>query len=140
MTRAGFSRIVCATAVTALAWMWVVSTLAHDPAPNPQVQEPAAQTQAPTEEQPQTEDPQPEDPQAPPEARPPVPEGDDEPASAADTPDEAYGLYVLIPPLVAIILAVITRQVVPSLVMGILAGAFMVTPYLKGPGAYSDSF
>ncbi len=56
------------------------------------------------------------------------------------TPDKVYGLYVLLPPLVAIILAVLTRQVAPSLVMGILAGAFMITPYLSGPGAYSDSF
>ena len=135
MTRVGYAKIVGATAVAAGAWMWVASTLAQDPAPDPQVQEPAAQAQAPTEEQPQAEDPQ-----APPEARPPVPEGDAEPADAADTPDKAYGLYVLIPPLVAIVLAVITRQVVPSLVMGILAGAFMIGPYLKGPGAYSDSF
>ncbi|MCH8969602.1 MAG: hypothetical protein IIA66_10855 [Planctomycetes bacterium] len=135
MTRAGFSRIVCAAAVTAVAWMWVASALAQDPAPDPQVQEPATQTQTPTEEQPQAEDPQ-----APPEARPPVPEGDEEPAGTTDTPDKDYGLYVLIPPLVAIILAVITRQVLPSLIMGILAGAFMVTPYLSGPGAYSESF
>ncbi len=135
MTRAGFSRIVCATAVTAVAWTWVASTLAQNPAPDPQPQAPATQTQTPTEDQPQAEDPQ-----APPEARPPVPEGDEEPTGTTDTPDKDYGLYVLIPPLVAIILAVITRQVVPSLIMGILAGAFMVTPYLSGPGSYSESF
>ncbi len=135
MTRAGFSRIVCATAVTAVAWTWVASTLAQNPAPDPQPQAPATQTQTPTEDQLQAEDPQ-----TPPEARPPVPEGDEEPTGTTDTPDKDYGLYVLIPPLVAIILAVITRQVVPSLIMGILAGAFMVTPYLSGPGSYSESF
>jgi len=115
--------------------MWVASSVGQDPASDPQVQEPAPQTQTPTEEQPPAEDPQ-----APPEARPASPESVAEPADAADTPDKAYGLYVLIPPLVAIILAVITRQVVPSLVMGILAGAFMIAPYLSGPGAYRDSF
>ncbi len=150
MTRAGFAKIVCATSVTAVAWMWVAATLGQDQLTDPPPQQPTATKQAPTEEQPQAEQPraeqpqaeqpQADEPQAPPEARPPVPEGDELPADTTDTPDKAYGLYVLIPPLVAIILAVITRQVVPSLVMGILAGAFMVGPYLKGPGAYSDSF
>ena len=128
MTRAGLSKIVCATAVSAVAWMWVAAALAQAPASDPQAQEPTTEIQTPTETLPDAE------------PRPPVPEGDEEPAGTTGTPDKDYGLYVLIPPLVAIILAVITRQVVPSLIMGILAGAFMVTPYLSGPGSYSNSF
>ncbi|MCH8964607.1 MAG: hypothetical protein IIB58_06575, partial [Planctomycetes bacterium] len=135
MTRAGLSKIVCATAVSAVAWTCVAAALAQTPASDPQAQEPTTEIQTPAEELPQAENPQ-----APAEARPPVPEGDEAPAGTTGTPDKDYGLYVLIPPLVAIILAVITRQVVPSLIMGILAGAFMVTPYLSGPGSYSNSF
>ncbi|MEE9211852.1 MAG: Na+/H+ antiporter NhaC family protein, partial [Phycisphaeraceae bacterium] len=63
-----------------------------------------------------------------------------EQTSAARTPDERYGLWVLIPALVAIVLAVVTRQVIPSLIVGILAGAFMITPHLSGPGGYKESF
>jgi Na+/H+ antiporter NhaC len=43
---------------------------------------------------------------------------------------KSYGGWVLAPALVAILLAVITRQVVPSLVIGILVGAYMLVPCL----------
>jgi len=39
-------------------------------------------------------------------------------------PQLLYGLWVLAPAVIAIILAIITRQVVPALVVGLLAGAY----------------
>ena len=62
------------------------------------------------------------------------------PVDQTETPDQHYRLWVLVPALVAIVLAVVTRQVIPSLIVGILAGAFMITPHLSGPGSYKDSF
>ncbi len=43
-----------------------------------------------------------------------------------------YGLWVLAPALVAILLAILIRQVVPALVVGILVGACMMFPHLSG--------
>ena len=57
------------------------------------------------------------------------------PASAAAgtaTPDSYYGLWTLAPALAAIILAVVLRQVVPAMLIGILVAAFMMQPFKAG--------
>ena len=60
-------------------------------------------------------------------------------APAVMTPQEHYGLWVLVPPLVAIVLAVITRQVVAALFVATLVGAYMLLP-CQGPEAqFADS-
>jgi len=41
---------------------------------------------------------------------------------------ESYKLWVLAPALLAILLAIFTRQVVPALFLGIIAGAYMLVP------------
>jgi Na+/H+ antiporter NhaC len=45
---------------------------------------------------------------------------------AATTPAAIFGPWVLLPPLVAIILAIVWRQVIPALAVGTLVGATMV--------------
>lgn len=64
------------------------------------------------------------------------------PAAAASTDDladvsaraskapKSYGLWVLVPAGVAILLAILTRQVVPALFIGLLSGAYMMVPCL----------
>ncbi len=59
--------------------------------------------------------------------------------TAARTPDQVYGYWVLLPAAVAIALAVLFRQVVPALIVGILTGAYMIAPHLDGPGSYGDA-
>ncbi|MFQ5463192.1 MAG: Na+/H+ antiporter NhaC family protein [Phycisphaerae bacterium] len=54
-----------------------------------------------------------------------------------ETP-QSYNLWVLAPAVVAIGLAVFTRQVVPALVAGVVVGAFMLLPYQSGAGPYCD--
>ena len=44
-------------------------------------------------------------------------------ASTGDVPDDSFGWLSLLPPLVAIALALILRQVLPSLLIGVLLGA-----------------
>jgi Na+/H+ antiporter NhaC len=46
------------------------------------------------------------------------------------TPEETYGLYTLTPALVAIGLAIVTRQVLPSLALGVVVASFMLLPFL----------
>ncbi len=48
----------------------------------------------------------------------------------------SYGLWVLLPAAVAILLAVFTRQVVPALVVGVLVGAYMVRLCLPADDPY----
>jgi len=55
----------------------------------------------------------------------PAPEAERVPKDA-----KSYGLWVLIPAAVAILLAIFTRQVVPAIFVGILAGAYMMVPCL----------
>ncbi|MCH7892572.1 MAG: Na+/H+ antiporter NhaC family protein, partial [Gemmatimonadetes bacterium] len=43
------------------------------------------------------------------------------------------------PALVAIVLAILTRQVVPALVAGVLVGAFMMVPCLRADHAFSET-
>ncbi len=63
------------------------------------------------------------------------------PAPAVSDPKTKYGLWTILPALVAIVLAIITRQVIPSLVIGIVIGAFMMVPCLAAgePLAGSNS-
>lgn len=42
------------------------------------------------------------------------------------------GLYSIIPSVTAIIIAIITRQVLPALIIGLIAGAYLVEPSLLG--------
>ncbi len=51
---------------------------------------------------------------------------------------KSYGLWVLIPALVAIFLAILTRQVVPALVVGIVVGAYMMLPCQAVGSAFAD--
>ena len=71
---------------------------------------------------------------------------EDQPAvtEAAEASDSAkdpttYGIWVLLPALVAIVLAIFTRQVVPALVAGVLVGAFMMVPCLRSDHAFSET-
>ncbi len=50
-----------------------------------------------------------------------------EPSTTAKTPAEYYGLATILPALVAIVLAVATRQVIPSLALGILSASIMLS-------------
>ncbi len=48
-----------------------------------------------------------------------------------------YGLWVIIPAILAILLAIATRQVVLALVVGVLVGAYMVVPCLAADDAFA---
>lgn len=50
-----------------------------------------------------------------------------------------YKLWVLFPALIAILLAILVRQVIPALVVGVIVGAFMMVPCLPIDDALSDS-
>ncbi len=50
----------------------------------------------------------------------------------------SYDLWVLLPAVVAILLAVFLRQVVPALVVGVLVGAYMLVPCLPAGDAYGQ--
>jgi len=49
----------------------------------------------------------------------------------------AYDLWVLLPALIAILLAIFTRQVVPALIVGVFAGAYMLVPCLSADDPYA---
>jgi len=51
-------------------------------------------------------------------------------------PDLYYGAWVLTPPLVTIVLALVLRQVVPALVVGVLIAACMLVPCLPPEAAF----
>ena len=51
---------------------------------------------------------------------------------------KTYQLWVLAPAIIAIILAVFTRQVVPALVVGVIVGAYMMVPCLALDSPYAD--
>ncbi|MGB0715286.1 MAG: Na+/H+ antiporter NhaC family protein [Phycisphaerae bacterium] len=55
------------------------------------------------------------------------------PPVEARTGPATYGLWAIAPAIVAILLAIFTRQVVPALVVGLLVGAYMMAPYLTIP-------
>jgi Na+/H+ antiporter NhaC len=48
-------------------------------------------------------------------------------------PDQTYGAWVLIPPLVTIILAIALRQVIPALAVGVLIAAYLMVPCKPPP-------
>ena len=50
----------------------------------------------------------------------------------------SYGRWVLLPALIAILLAVLTRQVVPALVVAVFVGAYMMVPCLPADHAYAN--
>ncbi|MBN4058918.1 hypothetical protein JYU10_00445 [bacterium AH-315-J04] len=52
------------------------------------------------------------------------------------SPQTLYGLWVLAPAIIAIFLAIISRQVVPALVVGLLAGAYLMIPCLPNTNPY----
>lgn len=61
------------------------------------------------------------------------------PSAAATTYDpKSYGLWVLAPAGVAIALTIFTRQVIPSLFVGVLVGAFMAAPCLPPDAAFAS--
>lgn len=51
---------------------------------------------------------------------------------------ESYGLLVLLPAAVAILLAIFTRQVVPAIFVGVLVGAYMLVPCLSSDHPLAD--
>jgi len=63
----------------------------------------------------------------------PSTEGAPEPAPSTERipmSPKRYGLFVLLPALIAILLAIFTRQVVPAIFVGLLVGAYMIVPCL----------
>ncbi len=52
-------------------------------------------------------------------------------------PKTLYGLATIIPAIVAILLAIFTRQVVPALVVGVLVAAYMMVPCLPASHPYA---
>ena len=79
------------------------------------------------------------------------PTADETAPSSASTPPESpplspvakdpksYRYWVFAPALVAILFAIFTRQVVPSLVVGVLVGAYMLVPCLGPAGPFGES-
>lgn len=62
------------------------------------------------------------------------------PATIAPPPAaEYYGLWVVAPALVTILLAIVTRQVIPSLAVGVLVGGYMLVPLRASDSAFADS-
>ncbi|MCP4246114.1 MAG: Na+/H+ antiporter NhaC family protein [bacterium] len=60
-------------------------------------------------------------------------------AASPTTPAAKYGLWVLAPPIVAILLAIVTRQVVAALFVGTLVAAYMLLPCEGAAAAFADS-
>jgi Na+/H+ antiporter NhaC len=56
--------------------------------------------------------------------------------SAPPSPKD-YGLWVLLPALVAILFAILTRQVIPALITGVFVGAWMMLPHLSPEGSFA---
>jgi Na+/H+ antiporter NhaC len=61
---------------------------------------------------------------------------EDESAPAMTTPQDRYGWFALVPAVVAIVLTLLTRQVVPALAIGVIVGAFMLLPSPEASGGY----
>ena len=114
----------------------------------PTTDQPASQQQPPSE--PGTETPKPTPPEADGNAataanttqQPPTEQSPKPAPSVERTPKKAksYGLYVLLPAAVAILLAIFTRQVVPAIFLGVLAGAYMLVPCLANDHAFADQY
>ena len=65
--------------------------------------------------------------------------GTDSAVSPTPKNPKDYDLWVLLPAAIAILLAIFTRQVVPALVVGILAGAYMMVPCREAGPVYTAS-
>lgn len=76
---------------------------------------------------------------APSTAAPSGPVSDSSPTASLPRDPKTYGLWVLLPAAVAILLAIFIRQVVPALVVGVLLAAYMMAPCLAADDALSDS-
>ena len=50
----------------------------------------------------------------------------------------SYGLWVLLPAGVAILMAIFTRQVIPALIVGVLTGGYMLLPCLSNADPYAQ--
>lgn len=59
-------------------------------------------------------------------------------ATAPKDPVTDYNYWVLAPAVVAILLAIIIRQVIPALIVGILVGAYMLLPCLPASDAFAQ--
>ncbi len=59
-----------------------------------------------------------------------------ESASEVTTTKTPYGWFALVPAVVAIVLTLLTRQVVPALAIGVIVGAFMLLPSPASLGGY----
>ena len=59
--------------------------------------------------------------------------------SPPQNPQERFDWWVLAPAIVAIILAIATRQVVPALLIGVAVGAFMMLTDLPDEVTFKDS-
>ena len=57
---------------------------------------------------------------------------------ASKDPKTYYGLWVILPAAIAIILAMLTRQVIPALFLGVLAGAYMMLPCIPQDWSAAD--
>ncbi len=64
------------------------------------------------------------------------------PTTTVSTPKKpkSYGLFVLLPAFIAILLAIFTRQVVPALFLGLVAGAYMMVPCLSATDPLSNQY
>ena len=60
------------------------------------------------------------------------------PAERAVKDPKSYKLWVLAPALLAILLAIVTRQVVPALFLGVIAGAYMLVPCQPRGAPFED--
>ncbi|MDX2197458.1 MAG: Na+/H+ antiporter NhaC family protein [Phycisphaerae bacterium] len=58
-------------------------------------------------------------------------------AAGAISPAKYYDLWTLAPAVLAIILAITLRQVIPAMVLGILLASFMMQPLISGEGPLS---
>jgi Na+/H+ antiporter NhaC len=70
---------------------------------------------------------------------PPVEPAPAEQKVEPENPQQRYDWWVLAPAIVAIILAIVTRQVVPALVIGVAVGAFMMLANLPAEVTFKDS-
>ncbi len=112
----------------------------HEPAPPaddaepPVAQQPGSSSQADAAPGDQPPSVQPATPLPATQAAPPP-----APPTARTTAAQRYGLWALAPALVAILLSIFTRQVVPSLVIGVMVGAYMMLPCLPAADPFAGT-
>ena len=137
-TAAGHQRCLRAllTVLACLAAMMSTAAMAQSE-PDPAIHEDSAQKA--------THDPVETDPveRVTPVQEPAAPTADQAAAAGPDVnkpkDPKDYGWLVMAPAIVAILLAVVTRQVVLALVVGVVAGAYMLAPCLPPASPYADA-